>query len=174
MMCLNLDPNWEYLFRRLQDGNCLIWRNWQTIEQKGYERNGWHPLPRQIDRLNKLEKRLANKQALGRKFSQVRAEAFVEMLDHLSQVGEVYLVATPAGFLENSIPQSDEFIVFENQIKGRFGSRFLDYSDWGRFEDYSDADHLIEAAAIRFSRELGAAVESMQSLKTKPKSHPPD
>lgn len=168
----NTNPNVEYFLRPRKGASALAFSPWFDLESSGHHRNGW---------LNKREKKkfrsdLAkwHEELSANVYDPERGEAFLTLVDELTEYGHVFLVRLPTRKEVRDLQTQKETpadSVFQLAIRHP-QVHFLDFLTWGDSSDFADKNHLLGKSARKLSGEIGREVRRILQHHEPPEPQP--
>jgi len=154
----SMNPNLEYLLRPRKGEPAMAFSQWGSLENSGYERNGWFNRTRKKPLKSNLVQ--WHEERMTKTYDPERGEAFLTLVDELTALGDVFLVRLPTrkevrdlGSLKNT-PADSVFQLALLHPK----VQFLDCHIWGDSSDFADTNHLLGKSGRRLSGEIGREV----------------
>ncbi|GGF51603.1 hypothetical protein [Echinicola rosea] len=162
---VNMYPNFEYLLKNLKGNykDILLPRTRKVF----LHHDGWleiKDIP--MDSLsvsNRINEKLydyRNKYLLKTKYSKVRYEYLLKIINYLSDYGEVYLVRLPVHFKMMEI-EEELMPNFNNTIKDAIKNSqgYLDLTEYNSRFKYTDGNHLHKSSGIEVSQLVANWIE---------------
>lgn len=153
----SMDPNLEFFMRPRKGEPAMAFSSWRPIPASGHQRNGWHDRSKKkslrTDLASWYEDRI-------KVFDPERGEAFLTLVDELTEYGHVFLVRLPTRKEVRDLQTQNETpadSVYQLAIRHP-QVHFLDFLTWGDSSDFADTNHLLGRSGRRLSGEIGREV----------------
>lgn len=165
------NPNLEYFLRPQKGKPAMAFSSWHPLEASGHQRNGWRDRSKKKPIKTDLDSWF---EEINKDFDPERGEAFLTLVDELTELGHVFLVRLPTRKEVRELEPQYETpadSVFQLALS-HAQVHFLDYETWGDSSDFADTNHLLGKSARRLSGAIGREVRRILQLHQHPEPQP--
>ncbi|MBB6371653.1 hypothetical protein [Chryseobacterium shigense] len=160
-------PNYEYLLKHHPESWFHIYRDREAVGRSNtyLHKNGWMEVTVNVepDTLRKREARKVNDYldfVKYQKISQVRLDAFDDIIQYLKTKGTVYIVRIPGfkGIMEIENRYSPDFSKRLGSIAQKNGVKFFDFSPYHDKYVFIDGNHMYRESGKVFTAQLADSI----------------
>lgn len=160
-------PNYEYLLKHYPESWFHIYRDREAVGRSNtyLHKNGWMEVTVNVepDTLRKREARKVNDYldfVKYQKISQVRLDAFEDIIKYLKTKGTVYIVRIPGfkGIMEIENKYSPDFSKKIESIAQKNGVRFFDFSLQPDKYIFTDGNHMYRESGKIFTAQIADSI----------------